>query len=71
VSPAVCPFTNPHRASIKNRNTVQPIVSGSVFEHIEIDLIDMSYSPQEFMGLEMKWICHIKDHFSKFSQAVS
>lgn len=60
-----------YRAPSKNRNTVQPIVSNSVFEHIEIDLIDMSYHPSEFLGQEMNWICHIKDHFSKFTQAVS
>jgi transposase InsO family protein len=59
------------RAQSKNRNVVQPITSHSVFEHIEIDLVDMSYLPQEHLGEEMKWICHIKDHFSKYSQAVS
>lgn len=31
----------------------------------------MSYAPCSHLGQEMKWICHIKDQFSKFSQIVS
>jgi hypothetical protein len=59
-----------NRTISKNKNPVQPIVSSQVFEHIQIVLVDMSYAPCSYMGQEMKWICHIKDHFSKFSQIV-
>ena len=37
----------------------------SVFERIQIDLIDMSTTPDG----EYKWILHIVDHFSKFSSS--
>ena len=32
-------------------------------ERLQIDLIDMRHIPDG----HFKWICHIKDHFSKFS----
>lgn len=51
--------------SEQKSDAVQPITSHSVFEHIEIDLA------QEHLGEEMEWICHIKNHFSKYYQAVS
>ena len=37
----------------------------SVFEHIQIDLIDMSTNPD----VEYKWILHIVNHFSKISSS--
>jgi hypothetical protein len=41
-----------------------PIVSGRAWERVQIDLIDMRHEPSG----QFKWILHIKDHFSKYTQ---
>ena len=41
-----------------------PIISGRAWERVQIDLIDMRH---EVSG-HYKWILHIKDHFSKYTQ---
>jgi hypothetical protein len=43
---------------------LEPIPSTAFMERVQMDLIDMSKQPDR----EYKWILHIKDHFSKFSQ---
>ena len=47
------------------RVSLHTIKTHSVFERIQIDLIDMSATPDG----EYKWILHIVDHFSKFSSS--
>ena len=47
------------------RAPLKPIKAHSVFERIQIDLIDMSTAPDG----EYKWILRIVDHFSKFSSS--
>ena len=47
------------------RAPLRPIKVHSVFERIQIDLVDMSTTPDG----EYKWILHIVDHFSKFSSS--
>ncbi|KFY75310.1 hypothetical protein V499_04706 [Pseudogymnoascus sp. VKM F-103] len=41
-----------------------PIISGRAWERVQIDLIDMRHEPSG----QYKWILHIKDHFSKYTQ---
>jgi hypothetical protein len=41
-----------------------PIISGRAWERVQIDLIDMRHEPSG----QFKWILHIKDHFSKYTQ---
>ena len=41
-----------------------PIISGQAWERVQIDLIDMRHEPSG----QYKWILHIKDHFSKYTQ---
>lgn len=41
-----------------------PIVTGRAWERVQIDLIDMRHEPSG----QFKWILHIKDHFSKYTQ---
>ena len=41
-----------------------PITSGRAWERVQIDLIDMRHEPSG----QFKWILHIKDHFSKYTQ---
>jgi hypothetical protein len=41
-----------------------PIVSRRAWERVQIDLIDMRHEPSG----QFKWILHIKDHFSKYTQ---
>ena len=40
------------------------IVSQDTFERMQIDLIDMWYTPLS----RYAWIFHVKDHFSKYTQ---
>jgi len=40
------------------------IVSQDTFERMQIELIDMWYTPLS----RYAWILHVKDHFSKYSQ---
>ncbi|KAH0604113.1 uncharacterized protein H6S33_007144 [Morchella sextelata] len=44
---------------------IKPIVINKLFGRVQVDLIDMSSNAD---GIN-KWICHMRDHFSKFSQA--
>jgi hypothetical protein len=41
-----------------------PIISRRAWERVQIDLIDMCHEPSG----QYKWILHIKDHFSKYTQ---
>ncbi|KFY03974.1 hypothetical protein V490_00036 [Pseudogymnoascus sp. VKM F-3557] len=41
-----------------------PIISRRAWERVQIDLIDMRHEPSG----QYKWILHIKDHFSKYTQ---
>ena len=41
-----------------------PIVTSRAWERVQADLIDMRHEPSG----QYKWILHIKDHFSKYSQ---
>jgi hypothetical protein len=41
-----------------------PIVTRRAWERVQIDLIDMRHEPSG----QFKWILHIKDHFSKYTQ---
>jgi hypothetical protein len=41
-----------------------PIISGRAWERVQINLIDMRHEPSG----QYKWILHIKDHFSKYTQ---
>ncbi|RFU28490.1 hypothetical protein B7463_g7831, partial [Scytalidium lignicola] len=43
---------------------LEPIVSDRAWERIQVDLIDMRHEPSG----QYKWIMHIKDHFTKYSQ---
>jgi Integrase zinc binding domain len=40
------------------------IITGRAWERVQIDLIDMRHEPSG----QFKWILHIKDHFSKYTQ---
>jgi hypothetical protein len=51
-------------AANKSRGPLEPIITTRLFERIQIDLIDFRKEPDG----QYKWICHIKDHFSKFSK---
>ena len=55
----VCCF----KAKTNTKAPLTPIVATRVMERLQIDLIDMRHTPDG----RFKWICHIKDHFSKFS----
>jgi hypothetical protein len=41
-----------------------PIITERAWERVQIDLIDMRHEPSG----QFKWILHIKDHFSKYTQ---
>ena len=56
-----CAQTKPKTARVP----LHPIKTHSLFERIQIDLIDMSTTPDG----EYKWILHIVNHFSKFSSS--
>jgi hypothetical protein len=43
---------------------LQPIVTERAWERVQCDLIDMRHEPSG----QFKWILHIKDHFSKYTQ---
>lgn len=44
---------------------LKPIITNTLFERVQVDLVDMSNRRDG----SFKWICHFKDHFSKYSQA--
>jgi hypothetical protein len=43
---------------------LHPIVTERAWERVQVDLIDMRHEPSG----QYKWILHIKDHFSKYTQ---
>ena len=47
--------------SNKSRGPLEPIVSHSISERLQIDLFDMRHLPDH----QRKWILHIVGHFSK------
>lgn len=53
------------KGSQKTKAPLKPIVENSLWGRVQIDLIDMQCDPDD----EMKWICHLRDHFSKYSVA--
>lgn len=55
----VCGLNRPNRT----RPPLEPIVVSHLFERVQIDLIDMRHEPDD----QFKWICHMKDHWSKLS----
>ena len=50
------------KALSKSKGPLKSIVVVRLFERVQIDLIDISSTPDG----EYKWVCHIEDHFSKF-----
>lgn len=50
-------------AANKTKAPLKPIKSICTMERVQVDLVDMSSSPDG----NFKWILHLKDHFSKFS----
>ena len=53
------------KASQKSKAPIKVIVENVLWGRVQIDLIDMRGDPDE----ESKWICHLRDHFSKYSVA--
>ncbi|CAG8752715.1 10541_t:CDS:2, partial [Gigaspora rosea] len=43
----------------------KPIIAKNFLSHIQMDLIDLSFD----LDKEFKYICHVRDHFSRFSWA--
>ena len=43
---------------------LKPIISGRAWERVQVDLIDMRHKPSG----QYKWILHVEDHFSKYTQ---
>lgn len=52
-----------HDRPNKTRAPLEPIVVNKRLERVQVDLIDMRHQPDG----QYKWICHFRDHFSKFS----
>jgi hypothetical protein len=48
----------------RGKRPLQPIEVSEVWERVQVDLIDMRHTPDG----RYAWICHIKDHYSKFTQ---
>ena len=53
------------KGSQRSKARLQPIVENTLWGRIQIDLIAMRGDPDN----GQKWICHIRDHFSKYSIA--
>lgn len=53
------------KGSQKSKAPVKVIVENVLWGRVQIDLIDMRGDPDG----EFKWICHLRDHFSKYSVA--
>jgi hypothetical protein len=53
------------KGSQKSKPPLQAIVENVLWGRVQIDLIDMQGDPDG----SSKWICHLHDHFSKFSVA--
>ena len=56
---AICLHDRPN----KTRAPLEPIVVNQRLERVQVDLIDMRHQPDG----QFKWICHFRDHYSKFS----
>ena len=56
---AICLHDRPN----KTRAPLEPIVVNHRLERVQADLIDMRHQPDG----QYKWICHFRDHYSKFS----
>ena len=50
------------KAHSKSKGPLKSIITTRLFERVQIDLIDMTATPDG----EYVWICHMEDHFSKF-----
>ena len=50
------------KAYSKSKGPLKSIVTTRLFERVQIDLIDMTSTPDG----PFVWICHMEDHFSKF-----
>ena len=50
------------KAASKSKGPLKPIISTRLFERIQVDLIDMTATPDG----DYVWICHMEDHFSKY-----
>ena len=50
------------KAHSKSKGPLKSIISTRLFERVQIDLIDMTATPDG----DFVWICHMEDHFSKF-----
>ena len=50
------------KAQSKSKGPLKSIETSRLFERVQIDLIDMTSTPDG----EYVWICHMEDHFSKF-----
>lgn len=50
------------KAHSKSKGPLKSIVTTRLFERVQIDLIDMTSTPDG----NYVWICHMEDHFSKF-----
>lgn len=53
------------KATQKAKAPIKVIAETVLWGRVQIDLIDMRGDPDE----EFKWICHMRDHFSKYSIA--
>lgn len=51
--------------SQRQRAPVRPVVVSNLFERVQVDLIDMISQPDG----SYRWICHMREHFSKYSAA--
>ena len=50
------------KAASKSKGPLKPIISIKLFERVQVNLIDITSTPDG----SYIWICHIEDHFSKF-----
>ena len=50
------------KAYSKSKGPLKSIITTRLFERVQIDLIDMTSTPDG----KYVWICHMEDHFSKF-----
>ena len=50
------------KASSKSKGPLKSIITKRLFERVQVDLIDMTATPDG----DYVWICHMEDHFSKF-----
>ena len=51
------------RAKVKKAPCGRPIISSRFLQRLQMDLIDFTSQPDG----DMKWILHLRDHFTKYS----